>query len=168
LAEKPRVSHVLERVQFLPSPVSDVFPYFADPANLNDLTPPSLHFRIVTPSPIEMRVGALIDYRLRVHGLRVRWRTRITRYDPPHSFVDEQVRGPYSKWVHLHTFEPARVDGVEGTRMVDRVEYALPAWSPGFVNRLVHRAFVAPDLNRIFEYRRAMLTQRFPFAAPVP
>jgi ligand-binding SRPBCC domain-containing protein len=160
------VAHVLERVQFLPRPVEEVFAYFADPANLNDLTPPSLHFRIVTPCPIEMRVGALIDYRLRVHGLPIRWRTAITHYNPPHSFTDEQVRGPYKRWVHLHTFTPTTRDGVNGTQMVDRVDYALPAWSPGIVNSFVHRAFVAPDLTRIFEYRRATLEKRFPCPQP--
>jgi ligand-binding SRPBCC domain-containing protein len=156
------MAHLLERAQFLPRPIEEVFAYFADPANLNDLTPPSLNFRIVTPTPIEMRVGTLIDYRLRVHGLPVRWRTAITHYDPPHSFTDEQLHGPYRRWVHLHTFTSAIVHGVEGTQMVDRVEYALPRWSPRFVNRLVHRAFVAPDLARIFEYRCATLEQRFP------
>lgn len=161
------VDYLLERVQFLPCPVDEVFAFFSDPANLNDLTPPSLHFRIVTARPIEMRPGTLIDYRLRVHGLPMRWRTRITAYDPPRSFVDEQLRGPYAKWVHTHTFVPHVENGVDGTLMTDRVEYALPRWSPGFVNRLVHRAFVAPDLTKIFEYRRAMLVQRFPAATHV-
>lgn len=156
------MEHILERTQFLPRPLAEVFSFFADPANLNDLTPASLHFRIETASPIEMRAGTLIDYRLRVHGVPMRWRTRITSYDPPRGFVDEQLRGPYAKWVHTHTFEPRVERGIEGTLMTDRVVYALPRWSPSFVNRVVHRWLVGPDVERIFEFRRAALERRFP------
>ena len=152
---------VLERAQWFPRPVAEVFAYFSDPGNLNDLTPPSLHFRIVTPRPVAMEAGALIDYRLRLHGFPLRWRTRISHYEPPHRFVDEQVRGPYALWVHTHTFAPELVEGAPGTRMTDCVRYALPRWSPGVVSRLVHKAFIAPDLDRIFEYRREVLERRF-------
>jgi ligand-binding SRPBCC domain-containing protein len=160
------VPYTLERTQWLPRPLPEVFAFFADPANLNDLTPPSLHFETLTPRPILMRPGALIDYRLRVRGVPMRWRTRITAFDPPHSFIDEQLKGPYAKWLHTHTFAPETIDGVEGTRVTDRVEYDLPRWCPGPLNRLVHRLLVAPDLNRIFSYRQQVLAERFPAPAP--
>lgn len=129
-----------------------MFPFFADARNLERITPPWLRFRILTPGPIEMRVGALIDYRLRIRGVPVRWRTRIAAWEPPHRFVDEQVRGPYRRWVHEHTFEPT--DG--GTLCRDRVEYAVPGGA------LIARLLVRPDVERIFAYRRAVLASLFP------
>lgn len=99
-----------------------------------------------------MQQGTLIDYRLRLRGLPIRWRTEITEWNPPHSFVDTQIRGPYRKWVHQHTF----VEREGGTLMEDRVDYRVPlSW-------LMHRLFVKPDLVRIFEHRREVLQQRFP------
>jgi ligand-binding SRPBCC domain-containing protein len=136
---------------WLPSPVERVFPFFADARNLERITPPFLRFRVLTPEPIEMRVGTLIDYRLRVHGLPLRWRSEITVWDPPHRFVDEQRRGPYRKWHHEHTFEPR--DG--GTLTRDRVEYAVPG------GVLVDRLFVRRDVERIFAYRRRVLSELF-------
>ena len=138
--------HVLERTQRLAEPPERVFPFFADPLNLETITPPWLGFRVVTPGPIEMRVGALIDYRLRLHGVPVSWHTRIDAWEPPHRFVDRQLRGPYRLWVHEHAFAP---DG-GGTLMRDRVTYALPL---GPIGRLAHIAFVRRDLRRIFEFR---------------
>ncbi len=136
---------------WLPLSPAELFPFFADAANLDALTPPWLHFQIVTPPPIEMKAGALIDYRLRVHGLPLRWRTRINEWWPPHRFVDEQIRGPYRQWIHEHTFE-AR-DG--GTLARDVVRYAVP------FDFLVHRWFVRPDLERIFKFRVEALQNRF-------
>lgn len=136
---------------WLPLPPEELFPFFADAANLNAITPPWLHFHILTPSPIEMREGTLIDYKLRVRGIPVRWRTRINVWQPPHRFVDEQIRGPYRLWIHEHTFEPR--DG--GTLVRDHVRYAVP------LDRLLHRWIVRPDVERIFRYRSAALQQRF-------
>jgi ligand-binding SRPBCC domain-containing protein len=132
---------------WLPRPPEQLFPFFADAANLDAITPPWLHFHIVTPRPIAMRPGALIDYRLRVRGLPLRWRTLIRDWQPPYRFVDEQLRGPYRQWVHEHTFE-AR-DG--GTLARDVVRYAVP------FDWLLHRWFIRPDIERIFAYRQQAL-----------
>ena len=137
---------------WLPVPPAGLFPFFADAANLNALTPPLLNFHIVTPPPIVMREGMLIDYRLRVRGVPLRWRTRINVWQPPHRFVDEQIRGPYRLWVHEHTFEPR--DG--GTLARDHVRYAVA------LDFLVHRWLVRPDLEKIFAFRAQELRKRFP------
>lgn len=136
---------------WLPLPPEELFPFFADAANLDAITPPWLNFRIVTLGPIVMREGALIDYRLRVRGLRLRWRTRINAWEPPRRFEDEQLHGPYRKWIHARTFE-AR-DG--GTLARDRVRYAVP------FDWLVHGWLVRPDIEKIFQYRSEMLKTRF-------
>jgi ligand-binding SRPBCC domain-containing protein len=137
----------LQRTQFLPRPRAAVFPFFADAANLEAITPPWLGFRILTPGPIVMGPGTLIDYRIRWRFVPLRWRTAITVWEPPVRFVDEQVRGPYRLWRHTHTF--AEVSG--GTAMTDVVEYALPL---GPLGRLMHRFIVERDLAAIFDYRR--------------
>jgi len=137
---------------WLPRPPADVFPFFADAANLNAITPPWLHFKIVTPAPVEMRAGTLIDYRLRIRGLPLRWRTRINAWEPPHRFVDEQIRGPYRQWLHEHTFE----DWKGGTRVRDWVRYAVP------LDFLTHKWLVRPDVEKIFEFRSRALQKRFP------
>jgi ligand-binding SRPBCC domain-containing protein len=139
--------HVLQTEQRLPAAPGDVFPFFADAHNLEAITPPWLGFRVVTPRPIEMRAGALIEYRLRLHGVPLRWRTRIAVWDPPWRFVDVQIAGPYRLWHHTHDFEP---DG-DGTVMRDTVRYALPL---GPLGELAHRALVRRDLAAIFDFRR--------------
>lgn len=136
---------------WLPLPPEELFPFFADAANLQGITPPWLDFRVVTPAPIRMQAGALIDYRLRVRGLPLRWRTRINAWEPPHRFVDEQLRGPYRRWIHEHTFEPR--DG--GTLARDHVSYAVP------FDWLVHRWLVRPDVEKIFRFRTSALLSRF-------
>lgn len=143
----------------LPRPRPEVFAFFADAGNLEAITPPWLHFHIVTPRPIGMREGALIDYRLRLHGLPLTWKTEITAWDPPRRFVDEQLRGPYRLWVHEHTFEE---DG-EGTIVEDSVRYSLPF---GPLGSLADRLLVARDLRAIFEYREARLREAFPASSP--
>ena len=146
--------HILEREQRIAAPPAEVFPFFEDAYNLEAITPPFLGFRVVTPRPIEMRAGALIEYRLRLHGVTVRWRTRIEAFDPPHSFVDAQISGPYRLWHHTHVFEP---DGRGGTIMRDRVRYALPL---GPIGRLARALLVRRDLDRIFDYRRTAVAYR--------
>lgn len=133
----------------LPLPRDDVFPFFAAAENLQVITPPELAFQVLTPTPVAMGEGTLIDYRLRLFGLSFAWRTRITGWDPPFTFTDEQIRGPYARWIHTHTFT-AR--GAE-TLMEDRVRFRLPlGWvgSPGL-------PLVEWQLRRIFRYRGSAL-----------
>ena len=136
---------------WLPMPPDQLFPFFADAANLDAITPPWLHFQIVTPRPIDMRAGTLIDYKLRVHGLPMRWRTLIKEWQPPHRFVDEQLRGPYRQWIHEHTFEAC--DG--GTLARDVVRYAVP------FDFIAHPLFVRRDIAKIFAFRQEALRKRF-------
>ena len=138
---------VLEREQFFPEPVEQVFAPFADAGNLQAITPPWLHFRIISKLPIEMKAGAIIEYRLRFHGVPVRWRTMIESWDPPYRFTDVQQRGPFALWHHTHTFE--RVEG--GTLAGDRVRYRVPF---GPFGEVAHALFVGRDLDRIFDFRR--------------
>ena len=141
--------HILRREQRLPGTPEDVFPFFADARNLEAITPPFLGFRVVTPAPIEMRAGTLIEYRLKLRGVPLRWRTQIAVWDPPHRFVDVQLSGPYRLWHHTHDFEP---DGDNGTVMRDTVRYAIPF---GPVGRLAQALVVRRDLDAIFAFRQA-------------
>ena len=161
----------LQREQLLPSPLDAVFRFFADPANLDHLTPRSLRFQILTPRPIAMRAGATIEYRIRWRGLPLRWHTTIAEYEPPRRFVDEQTSGPYALWRHEHIFESAATPaGGPATRVIDRVQYALRRWAGGggVLGRLVERCIVCPDLVRIFDYRRRALVSRFGSAQTPP
>ena len=143
--------HELQREQVLPGPPDEVFPFFADARNLEAITPPLLRFRVLTPEPIEMRVGTHIQYRLRLRGVPVNWHTTIQAWEPPHRFVDVQVRGPYALWHHTHTFEPT-ADGA--TLMGDHVRYAIGF---GPLGELAHRLLVRRDLAAIFDFRRETL-----------
>jgi ligand-binding SRPBCC domain-containing protein len=136
---------------WVPQPPEAVFPFFADAANLEALTPPLLSFEILTPPPISMREGTLIDYKLRIHGFPLKWRTRIAVWEPPGRFVDEQLRGPYRRWIHEHRF--THQEG--GTLCTDRVRYAV--WGGTLVNALL----VRKDVANIFEFRNARLKEIF-------
>ena len=143
--------HRLQTELWLPRPRDRVFPFFADPRNLERLTPDWLHFEILTPPETEIRQGTLLDYKLRLHGIPLRWQSEIAVWEPPYRFVDRQTKGPYSKWVHDHTFREHR----SGTLIGDRVEYAMAG------GRLVQQFFVARELERIFQYRHRVLEEIF-------
>lgn len=143
----------LERSQIVPRTVDEVFPFYADPGNLSRLTPGWLGFTVLTPD-VEMHAGARIDYRVRPLGVPQRWTSLISVWDPPHRFVDEQVRGPYRRWHHLHEFRA--VEG--GTEIRDTVTYALPF---GPLGRLAHALLVRHQLRAIFEYRERRVRELF-------
>lgn len=133
--------------QWLPMPRTAVFELFADAFQLESTTPKWLRFNVITEPPIEMQAGTLIDYRLQLRGIPIRWRTEITAWEPPFRFEDSQLRGPYRLWEHEHVFEDR--DG--GTLMKDRVRYDFLG------GRLVHNLFVEPDLRQIFEFRQQQI-----------
>jgi ligand-binding SRPBCC domain-containing protein len=149
-------THKLKTEIWLPQKRTTVFSFFADPRNLEDLTPRWLHFKILTPMPLQIKSGVLIDYRLRLYGIQLRWQSEISVWEPPHRFVDRQTRGPYRVWIHEHTFAEHR----GGTLVGDSVEYAAAG------GILVHKLFLARDLRRIFAYRHARLRQRFGASKP--
>ena len=141
--------HTITREQRLEGTPDEVFPFFGDAGNLEAITPPWLGFGVTTPQPIAMAPGTLIEYRLRLHGVPIRWRTRIAVWEPPTRFVDVQLSGPYKLWHHTHEFEPT-ADG-RGTLMRDTVRYALPF---GPFGELARRLVVERDLERIFDFRQ--------------
>ena len=143
--------HVLEASMVVPLPIEQVFPFFAAAENLERITPPSLRFSILSPLPVEMRRGALIDYRLRLMGIPFGWKTEITTWDPPREFVDEQLRGPYRAWRHRHRFRTV----AGGTEIEDRVEYALPFGPLG----LLALPLVKRQLRGIFAHRQRVVAQ---------
>jgi ligand-binding SRPBCC domain-containing protein len=141
--------------QWLPRPRDDVFRFFSDAGNLQRITPVFLHFQVLTPGPITMRPGVLIDYRLKLHGVPIRWTTRITTWEPPVRFSDMQLRGPYAEWNHTHTFEEEN----GGTLVRDVVRYRIRG--PALAGRLINRLLVEPDTRRIFAFRHKALEEIF-------
>lgn len=148
-------TYKLRRELWVPRSIEEVFDFFSRAENLERITPPWMHFRILTTRPIQMQPGAAIAYALRVRGIPLRWLTEIERWNPPYEFVDVQAEGPYKLWRHTHRF--AEADG--GTSIGDVVEYALPL---GPLGRLVHRFQVARDLEQIFDYRAQRVRSLFP------
>ena len=146
--------HIFEAETLIDAPLAEVFSFFSDAGNLARLTPATLDFKIHTPMPLEMREGALIDYTIRLHGIPMKWRTIIRRWAPGREFVDEQLRGPYRKWVHHHRFEAV---GENRTRMRDRVEYAIPF--PPFGE--IALPWVRSEIRGIFEFRERTIREIF-------
>lgn len=139
--------HILEREQLVRRPIAEVFEFFSQPGKLEQITPPFLRFTVLTPAPIEMRVGALIEYRLAVHGIPLRWLTRIDAWEPGRAFEDRQLRGPYQLWHHRHEF----VELGACTLVRDIVHYVVPL---GWAGELARVMFVQRDLDEVFAYRR--------------
>lgn len=146
--------HTLRRVTVINRPVTEVFDFFSKAENLELLTPAGLSFRIVSPLPIDMYEGRLIDYRIKVNGIPFKWRTEISKWDPPFCFTDRQLIGPYTKWHHTHYFKDLGTD----TEMTDVVEYLSPG---GWLEPLVHKLFVHRKVEHIFDYRERKLKELF-------
>ena len=140
--------------QYINKPLEVVFEFFSKPENLEMITPKSLSFNILTPTPIKMEKGSLIDYTIRLFGVPIHWRTLISDYEPPFRFVDQQIKGPYTFWHHTHTFK--LVGG--GVEIIDDVKYSLPL---GWLGTLAHAIWVRKDLEKIFEYRKTVIQNYF-------
>ena len=147
--------YTFNKEQVIYKNISDVFDFFSKPENLSIITPPKMNFNILTPSPIEMKEGTLIDYTINIMFISMRWRTLITKYDPPYLFIDEQIKGPYSKWHHTHTF--TKINENE-TLIKDTVLYSVPL---GFIGRVVHWIYIKRDLKKIFSYRKKKINEIF-------
>ena len=133
-------------------PIDKVFAFFADAENLERITPAELGFQILTPTPFEIRQGTLIDYKLTLHGFPMKWRTKITRWEPPHLFEDTQLSGPYKQWIHQHRFTEI---GPGKTLMEDEVRYRLPFEPLGDIaNFLISR-----QVANIFEHRNKAVAE---------
>lgn len=143
--------HTFHSELWVPQPRELVFQFFADARNLEHITPPWLNFEVLTPGDLVMQTGTVIDYRLRIRGIPLRWRSEITLWDPPHVFIDEQRRGPYRQWLHRHQFESRN----GGTLCIDQVHYAAPG------GEWIHRRLVRPDIETIFHHRTHALREQF-------
>jgi len=144
--------HRLERRQFVARPLHEVFAFFAEARNLERITPEWLSFSVLTPDPVQMAVGTLIDYRLRLHGIPLGWTSQIEVWEPDRQFVDRAIRGPFSLWHHRHRFAASG----EGTIVSDEVHYAPPM---GALGEIADRVIVARDLDRIFAHRQRAVVQ---------
>lgn len=145
---------VLEVQQWIPQKIEHVFPFFCDEKNLERLTPPNLNFQVIGKDTPSLRAGTLIDYKLKLYGIPFSWKTLIESWDPGKSFVDTQLKGPYVKWHHTHTF----VERDGGTSMTDRVVYRLPM---GILGDLVAGWFVDKEVRSIFDFRKKVVKEIF-------
>lgn len=144
--------HILKRELTIELPRGDVFVFFADAGNLERITPPELNFHIITPQPIDIRQGALIDYKLKMRGLPMKWRTEISVWEPPFRFVDQQLIGPYKQWIHTHTFTEI---SAERTLIEDEVRYRLPLEPLGDLSHFIIRR----ELDHIFDFRQKAVAE---------
>jgi ligand-binding SRPBCC domain-containing protein len=147
--------HTLIRKTIIKRPLEEVFLFFSKAENLNLLTPPELSFKILTPLPIKMQAGTLIDYRIKLNGIPFKWRTEISTWKVNECFVDQQLKGPYKIWHHTHSFTAVN----EGTLMVDEVKYLSPGW---ILEPLIDKLFIKKKVEGIFDYRNSKLKEIFP------
>lgn len=143
--------YILQSRIRVPGKLPDIFKFFSNPLNLKKLTPAKLQFEVLTPEPIEMGVGTILDYKMKIYGFPVYWRTRITEWDPPVVFADLQERGPYKQWIHEHRF----FDEGDTTMMQDTVRYRVRGGA------LVHSLVVKRDVLKIFGYRKKIFSEIF-------
>ena len=144
----------LKYTQVIKSDINKVFDFFSDPENLSLITPKKLDFKILTPMPVNMREGQLIDYTIKVLKVRIRWRTIITEYVPKKKFIDQQLKGPYSMWHHSHEF----IEKNGSVNMIDTIHYAMPF---GFIGSFINMIWVRKDLDEIFKYRSMTIKKYF-------
>ncbi|MBI2806949.1 MAG: SRPBCC family protein [Planctomycetes bacterium] len=149
-------THIFQAHMWLPLAIEPVFAFFGDVANLSKISPPSVRIQTITPLPIEMRVGTIVEHRMSIRWFPIRWRSEITVWEPPVRFVDEQRSGPYRFWKHRHEFEVAE----GGTWVRDHIEYRTHGW---LFEPIVNRIFVAPELRRLFAHRQKAIRD---FLAP--
>lgn len=147
-------TYEIHTTQVINRPIEEVFVFFSKPENLAVITPKKLGFKILTPTPIKMNKGCLIDYLIHLMGIPVHWRTIITDYDPPHMFIDQQLKGPYSLWHHTHTFKKIE----NGVEIKDRIIYSIPL---GWMGQLLHKFWIKKDLNNIFSHRKKVISDLF-------
>ena len=147
--------YTFKKEQKISKSIIDVFDFFSKPENLSVITPNKMDFRILTPSPIEMKEGTLIDYTVKIMSFPIRWRTLITKYDPPNMFIDQQLKGPYSMWHHTHLFE--KINDNE-TLIKDVILYAVPF---SFIGSITHSLYIKRDLEKIFDYRSQEIKRIF-------
>jgi ligand-binding SRPBCC domain-containing protein len=147
--------HTIIRKTIINRPLEEVFQFFSKAENLNLLTPPELSFKILTPLPIKMQAGTLIDYRIKLNGIPFNWRTEISTWKVNECFVDQQLKGPYKIWHHTHSFTAVK----EGTLMIDEVKYLSPGW---ILEPLIEKFFIKKKVEGIFDYRNSKLKEIFP------
>lgn len=144
----------LYREQIVNKTIDEVFSFFEKPENLEVITPTWMRFKIKTPPPLIMKAGAEFDYRIDLIKIPLKWKTKIAIYDPPYKFVDVQMKGPYRKWIHTHTFETMG----DKTKITDNVDYDLPA---GILGRIVHMIYIRKTLKAIFDFRESTINRLF-------
>lgn len=145
---------IISRETAVSKPIEEVFAFFINAENLNVITPPELNFTIITPLPIDIKKGTLIDYKIKLNGVSFKWKTEITLWEPPFRFIDTQLKGPYKVWIHEHIC----VSQGNGTIVKDIVSYLPPGW---LFEPVIHKLVVKKRLDRIFDYRQNKIRSIF-------
>ncbi|MCW3083386.1 MAG: hypothetical protein JWP12_752 [Bacteroidetes bacterium] len=146
--------HTLIKETIINRPIAEVFDFFSKAENLDKITPPDMQLRIISPQPIIIQKGTLIDYKIKVSGIPFKWQTLISEWNPPYRFIDKQLKGPYNTWIHEHTFEERNGK----TYMKDYVQFRSPGF---FLEPLINKLFVEKKIKAIFEFREKILKELF-------